>query len=174
MAEKSPLVVNSSLVAFVSESLKKKVLETKLDDLTEEETSELSKAKEFFGVEDLKEQKKFTLSIEAFLWGLFDKLEVPESPLRAKAHEKFLQEVASALDASMGTDKLPELSEKALSKVLKFVDDPELFKEVTCSFEFTGKDDTKKVLPLPALNALSSSAFLEMVDEIFEPVASDE
>lgn len=174
MTEKHTLTVSSPLAAFVSVDLKTKVLEDTLDDLTEKQTEELQKAKEFFEVEDLKEQMQFSLSIENFLWSLFEKLEIPEAPLRAKSHEKFIQEVASTLEASMGTDELPKLSDRALSKVLKFVDDPELFKDVTCAFEFTTKAGEKKNIPLPAVNVLSSSQFLEMVDEIFKPVASEE
>jgi hypothetical protein len=165
------LTLTANLATFLSLDLRKKVLDGKLDDLSSEETEELDKAKEFFSVEDVNTTKDFSVGLETFLWSLFEKIPAPESPLRIKAHERFLQEVASELDKSLNTEDLPKISDANLKKVVRFVEDPEEFKKMKVPFEFSS-GDKKMSLPLPAVNVLQNDEFVTLLDDLFKNVTS--
>lgn len=175
MATKVEVKLDSPIYTFASPELREKLLgegEQAVD--TEEQQTELAKIKETFNVEDLSTNLTFTLNIETFLWELFLNLKTPEAPLKAKAHEKVLQDVAAELDRTMESDEeLPLLKEKYLKKVLHFVLDPEEFKHVKPPFSFES-GDKKGAIPLPAVNVLSSSTFLDLIQTIFDPIMEED
>lgn len=159
------VTLSSSLLAFVSEETRKAVLEG--SELSEQQSEEISKAKEFFGVEDLKEVKEFSLSLENMIWSLFEKLPAPESPLRIKAHERLLQDVATALKETLDSEEeLPKIDPKHLKLVLDKVEDPDQFKSLSFPFEYSN-GEIKQVIPLPSTNILVNADFIDKVDQVF-------
>lgn len=161
----------TNLTVFLSASIRQKLLEDKTSDLNQEETEELAKAKEFFSTENLNSNLEFSVSLENFLWTLLEKIPVPESPLRLKSHERLLQEVASELERTLGTDEIPSVPDAVLKKVVHLVEDPEEFKKLNTNFEFT-VGDKKRSMSLPAVNILQNDDFVELLDQIFKNVTS--
>lgn len=164
---KKTLSLKAPLVSFCSEELKKVVAAGEA--IPESLTEEHGRVKEFFGTEDLTTVGEFKISIENLLWSLFEKIKVPESPLRLKAHERFLQEVASKLRETLETEELPTLSVSSLKQIVHYVEDPEEFTKLTFPFEYKVSEETTRALPLPSINILSSEAFVDMLDQIFAP-----
>lgn len=181
MSKKS-VTLKSSLIVFVSAPLREKLIKSAQDQsaLTEEERAalalneaeeeELKKAKEFFGVEDLNSVGDFTTTLENAMWSLFEKLPVPESPLRLKAHERNMQELAAKLESTLKSEELPVLDVKMLKSVMSLVEDPEQFKKVEFPFEYVN-GEIKRVLTLPAVNVLADEEFVSALDEVFSPAA---
>lgn len=166
------ITLKSSLLVFLSEKVRKSVLES--TDLEQEDQSELDKAKEFFGVEDLNVVGDFSATLENVLWSLFEKLPAPESPLRLKAHERFLQEVAAELEKTLKDETaLPALSRKSLLAVVDLVEDPEKFKSITFPFEYKLPNGTSRVLQLPSVNILSNDEFVSTLDTVFSPTKEE-
>jgi hypothetical protein len=167
---KKVLTLSSPLSVFISEGLRTKLAEKA--ELSTEEQEELEKATAFFEVDDLTGSGSFTLSLENTLWSLFEKLKAPESPLRLKAHERFLQDVASRLkDTLESPDDLPQLEVSALKQVLPFVEDPEKFGQMSFPFEYKCASGAVRTIPLPAVNVLSNDQFITLLDEVFTPAA---
>lgn len=162
------IVLKSSLLVFLSEAVRKNVVDSSVE-LSSEESAEFVKAKEFFGVEDLNVVGEFSSTLENVLWSLFEKIPAPESPLRLKAHERFLQETAAELEKTLKSEDLPELSTKALLSVVDMVEDPEKFKAITFPFEYKLVDGTSRILQLPSVNILSNDDFVSTLDTVFGP-----
>jgi len=163
------IVLKSSLLVFLSEAVRKNVVSSSATSLSSEESEEFVKAKEFFGVEDLNVVGEFSSTLENVLWSLFEKIPAPESPLRLKAHERFLQETAAELEKTLKSEDLPALSTKALLSVVDMVEDPEKFKAITFPFEYKLVDGTSRILQLPSVNILSNDDFVSTLDTVFGP-----
>lgn len=138
---------------------------------TEEAMGEVSELKKFFEVEDLDTVVTLQLKLENMLWVLFEAIQPPESPLRAKAHQRFKDKAAEALNASLESDdKLPVLTEEEVNAVKHFVEDPEEFSKLQFRFEFLRSDGKVSLVPLPSSNILKDQEFLETLEEIFGTV----
>jgi hypothetical protein len=160
------LELKASVKSFLSSSAKEKLVNGSVD---EETNKELSAVKEFFKVSEVDSVVSLRLSLENMLWRLFENVKVPESPLRLKAHERFLGRVAENLKATLDTEELPKLEKNDLKQVLHMVEDPEIFSKLELPFEYTAEDGTVRVLPLPATNILQNEEFVSTVDELFVP-----
>jgi len=152
--------------SFVSNVTREKLGNGELD---EEAEKELSAVKDFFKVQELDSVVNLRLSLENMLWKLFENVKVPESPLRLKAHERFLGRVAENLKATLDTEQIPKLETEDLKQVLYMVEDPEVFSKLELPFEYAAQDGTVRVLPLPATNILQNEQFVNTVDELFIP-----
>lgn len=131
------------------------------------EGADEEKLKEMFGVESLEEEKEFSVSLEAMLWHLCTQLPVDESPLRKAAHQRWLTELAGALQSTADTDELPKMSESDKLKIRDYLDDPEKFAQLSVPFEFTA-GEVRKAVPLPATNILNSFEFVSCIAEFFD------
>ena len=160
------LELKAVVKSFVSNTTREKITKGNID---EEAQKELSAVKEFFKVAEVDEVVSLRLSLENMLWKLFENVKVPESPLRLKAHERFLGRVAENLKATLDTENIPKLETEDLKQVLHMVEDPEAFSKLELPFEYTAVDGTARVLPLPATNILQNEQFVSTVDELFIP-----
>lgn len=160
------LELKATVKSFVSNNTREKLAK---GETGEEVQKELSAVKEFFKVEEIDEIVNLKLSLENMLWKLFENVKVPESPLRLKAHERFLGRVAENLKATLDSEELPKLETEDLKQVLHMVEDPEIFAKLELPFEYTASDGTIRVLPLPATNILQNEKFVDTVDQLFIP-----
>lgn len=160
------LELKAVVKSFVSGSTREKLAS---GEISEEVQKELSAVKEFFKVDEVDEVVSLKLSLENMLWKLFENVKVPESPLRLKAHERFLGRVAENLKATLDSEELPKLETEDLKQVLHMVEDPEVFSKLELPFEYVASDGTVRVLPLPATNILQNENFVNTVDELFIP-----
>ena len=160
------LELKAAVKSFVSSNTREKLGNGHID---EEAQKELSAVKEFFKVDGVDEVVNLKLSLENMLWKLFENVKVPESPLRLKAHERFLGRVAENLKATLDTEQIPKLETEDLKQVLHMVEDPEAFSKLELPFEYVASDGTVRVLPLPATNILQNEKFVDTVDQLFIP-----
>lgn len=160
------LELKAAVKSFVSSNTREKLVNGAID---EEAQKELSAVKEFFKVEGVDEVINLKLSLENMLWKLFENVKVPESPLRLKAHERFLGRVAENLKATLDTEEIPKLQTEDLKQVLHMVEDPDTFSKLELPFEYIAADGTVRVLPLPATNILQNEQFVDTVDQLFVP-----
>ncbi len=135
---------------------------------TSEHEEELAKGKEFFGVEDLTKTGKFSLRLENMIWGLYEKLEIPKSPLKMKAHERFLQDVAAELKNTLDTEDLPKLTAAGILAVRDLITDESKFAALTLPFEFTLESGEVRTIPLPSVNIFSNNEFVSALDTVFQ------
>lgn len=160
------LELKASVKSFLSSPVREKLVNGSVDEAVEKE---LSAVKEFFKVEEVDAVVNLKLSLENMLWKLFENVKVPESPLRLKAHERFLGRVAEGLKATLDTEELPKLETADLKQVIHMVEDPEVFSRLELPFEYVAADGTVRVLPLPATNILQNEDFVNTVDQMFTP-----
>lgn len=160
------LELKASVKSFLSTNTREKLMNGGVDESVEKE---LSSVKDFFKVEEVDSVVNLKLSLENMLWKLFENVKVPESPLRLKAHERFLGRVAEGLKATLDTEELPKLETADLRQVIHMVEDPEVFSKLELPFEYTAQDGTTRVLPLPATNILQNEEFVTTVDQMFLP-----
>jgi hypothetical protein len=160
------LELRASVKSFLSSNSKEKLASGLSDENVEKE---LSAVKDFFKVREVDSVVSLKLTLENMLWKLFENVKVPESPLRLKAHERFLGRVAESLKATLDSEELPKLETADLKQVIHMVEDPEEFSKLEVPFEYTAEDGTVRVLPLPATNILQDEKFVSALDDIFLP-----
>lgn len=162
------LELKSPYSTFLSNETRKALAEGA--ELSETSQEELKRCKDFFGVEDVSAVGTFTLSIENMLWKLFESLKIPESPIRLKAHERFLGRMAEELKKTLETDELPNLAAEDLKVIFPLVEDPEQFSKITFLFEYKN-GDIYRTLPLPSVNTLGNDEFLTAIETVFASIA---
>jgi len=162
------VILNTTPEQFLSEKARESL---STGQTVEGVSEEIEKAKEFFGVELISEPVQLSLKLEDFLWKLFTAIKAPESPLRLRAHERFLGEVAAKLQSTIEqTEEHPKLDANELGQIHKFVDDPKEFAELAFNFEFKSGAGLSKSIPLPSSNVLRSAEFLDTLDTLFNSV----
>jgi hypothetical protein len=138
--------------------------------LTQEENENedfVAKSKEFFGVSDLEEKLKVSLTLESFLYQLCQKAEAPRAPLKMKIHEAWLTDVALRLAKTEEEENEPiSLLPSDQEKIVDFVSDEEKWANLEVLYKV--ESETKaKVLSLPAMNLIRSKEFIDELAKVF-------
>jgi hypothetical protein len=138
--------------------------------LTQEENENedfVAKSKEFFGVSDLEEKLKVSLTLESFLYQLCQKVEAPRAPLKMKIHEAWLTDVALRLAKTEEEENEPvSLLPSDQEKIVDFVSDEEKWANLEVLYKV--ESETKaKVLSLPAMNLIRSKEFIDELAKVF-------
>jgi hypothetical protein len=130
---------------------------------------EEKKLLEFFGVNDINDSITLSTKLEAVLWQAFLKVKGPLSPLKMKAHEKYLDGMAAKLNETIDKDDLPALSKEDLDKIRPFFEDEQEFEKFEIPFEARADEEGKeaKAIPLPALNLFRDMLFIETLIKVF-------
>jgi hypothetical protein len=138
--------------------------------LTQEENENedfIAKSKEFFGISDLEEKLKVSLTLESFLYQLCQKVEAPKAPLKMKIHEAWLTDVALRLAKTEEEENEPvSLLPSDQEKIVDFVSDEEKWANLEVLYKV--ESETKaKVLSLPAMNLIRSKEFIDELAKVF-------
>lgn len=140
---------------------------------------EANKVKEYFGIESLSEKVTITLKLENFLWYLFTRLPVPTAPLKVKAHDKYLADVAAKLAVTVDDKDAPvKLERSDLNRIDTFLLEDERFATLDAApFEAikVGSSNPEDIKPLrlPAINIYKDPSFIETLCSVFEKETDD-
>jgi hypothetical protein len=138
--------------------------------LTQEEAGNeefVSKAKEFFGISDVEESLKMSLTLESFLYQLCQKVESPRAPLKMKLHEAWLEEVALRLAKTEDSPEEPiVLLPTDLEKIVDFVTDEEKWSSLEVLYLVESKEKSRTI-SLPAMNLIRSKEFIDELAKVF-------
>jgi hypothetical protein len=123
-----------------------------------------------FGVDSIDDDIEMSLTLEDFLFDLYQLIPEPSAPLRKAAHQKFILGIAERLSSTVKLpDVIPVLSDDELDKVKHFIDNDDEFNKLQVKFQFNKKNDgSSGSLPLnPRLLGLSPK-FIQTLAVLFK------
>lgn len=139
------------------------------DSIPEQLADELKKYQEFLGTDGIDQSVVLSLNLENLLYFLFLKLTPPTSPLKLHAFtENLKNNVFSELVRTLSIEDLPKLHKEDLDKIVHFLSDDAIFKDLQIPFQFIQLKSQKECeVPLSSSLILASPAFVSTLSALF-------